>query len=314
MTMTRKVTISAVQLPNFRAGTTNREKRESNLRAAEEMLREAGERKSDIACLGEMFNVMGCRIGQEDLRQEIEPEVPGEVAERLGRIARRYRMYIIAPVYGLVNGIPRNIAQVIGREGAYLGGYCKVHPTDKELSLGIVAGDDWPVWELDFGRIGIQICHDASFPESARCLMLNGAEVIFWPHVMSGWGDITWDAMLRLRAYDNGVWHVASCYGIEFNRAWRPGMMQGRSSIVAPDGTILADAGRYPGIATATVDLDHRRIAHSFTLDGEYDFRTDVLNNRRPDTYGPLVRPWTRVPPAAPPGPRPWLEGGEGNA
>ncbi|MCC7355626.1 MAG: carbon-nitrogen hydrolase family protein [Anaerolineae bacterium] len=311
--MTRKVTISSVQLPNFREGTTNAEKRESNIRTAEEMLLEAGQRGSDIACLGEMFNILGCEVGKENLRQEVDPKVPGDVVERLGRLARRYRMYVIAPIYGLVNGVPRNIAQLIGRDGGYLGGYCKVHPTDGELKKGIVAGDDWPVWELDFGKIGMQICHDASFPESARCLMLNGAEVIFWPHVMGAWGDITWDAMLRLRAYDNGVWHVASCFGVEPNRAWRPGMMQGRSSIVAPDGIILADAGRYPGIATATVDLDRPRIAHSFTLQGEYDFRTDVLNNRRPDTYGPLVKPRKRVPPAAPPGPRPWLSDEELN-
>lgn len=306
--MSREVTISAVQLPNYRTGETDIQKRESNIVTALEMLSQAGERGSDIACLGEVFSTLGINTTKENLLEKIET-VPGEVCERVGKIAKKYEMYIIAPVFGLVDGVPRNVAQVIDRNGRYIGGYFKVHPTDGELELGIVAGDDWPIFELDFGKIGIQICHDNSFPESARCLALNGAEIIFWPHVQSGWGDIIWDITLRSRAIDNCVFFVSACYGCEDNRAWRPGMMQGRSGIVDQDGLILAEAGRKKGIATTTVDLEKRRIAHSFTLGGEYDFWTDVLNNRRPDTYGPIVRPKKRVPPKMPEGPRPWLEG-----
>ena len=129
-----------------------------------------------------------------------------------------------------------------------------------ERDLGIVPGESWPVFELDFGRIGVQICHDNSFPESARCLTLNGAEIIFWPHVMSGWGGEFMDILLRSPAIHNGIYHVPVCFGNQPGTAWRPGMLIGRSSIIGPDGTICADAGRYPGIAMAWIDLDAPRV------------------------------------------------------
>lgn len=304
--MPREVTISAVQLPNFREGADNRARREANLRSAEALLEEAGRRGSDIACLGEVFTTLGLDFSREAVTDWLEA-VPGEVTERIGRVARRHGMYVIAPVHGRVEGVARNVACLLGRDGAYLGGYQKVHPTDGEIAQGIVPGDEWPVWELDFGRIGIQICHDNSFPEAARCLALNGAEVIFWPHVQSGWGGEMWDITLKSRAIDNGVWHVAACFGCEENRAWRPGMMVGRSSITGPDGLIIADAGRKPGIATARVDLDQKRIAHSWSRAGESYFWEDVLRNRRPDAYGPIAREEERPAIRVPAGPRPWL-------
>lgn len=304
--MARNATITAVQLPNFREGADNRAKREHNLRNAEAMLDEAGRRGSDIACLGEVFTTLGLQLNDESFAEWLE-DIPGEVTERISAVARRHGMYVIAPVHGRVEGVPRNAACLFDRAGELLGSYHKVHPTENELASGIVAGDSWPVWQLDFGRIGIQICHDNSFPESARCLAMNGAEVIFWPHVQSGWGGEMWDITLKSRAIDNGIWHVAACFGCEENRAWRPGMMVGRSSITGPDGLIIADAGRKPGMATATIDLDQKRIVHSWTQSGESYYEEDMLRGRRPDTYGPLVRDYERPGTRLPDGPRPWL-------
>jgi beta-ureidopropionase len=307
MPVARPVTISAVQLPSYREGETDAEKRESNIAKACEMLEQAGRRGSDIACLGETFTVMGIQIDERNLREKLEP-VPGEVGERAGEIARRHSMYVIAPVWGLVDDTPRNVALIIDREGEICGMYFKVHPTDIELDYGIIAGDDWPVFELDFGRIGVHICHDNSFPEGARCLALNGAEIIFWPHVQSAWGGMAWDITLRSRAIDNGVYHVSACYGVEGNRAWRPGMLVGRSGIVRPDGLIAAEAGRYADIATATVDLDLPRIVHGFARGGEHYYWIAAQVNRRPDSYGAITAPRKVTEHQEPPGPRPWLE------
>lgn len=300
--MAREVVIAAVQLPDLRQDEPGAAQQESNWQTAARWLDEAGQRGADIACVGETFNALGLRLQPETLHATVA-EAVARASEQLGAVARRHRMHIIAPVYGLWDGTPRNVALLLDRDGVLVGSYCKVHCTEAERDLGIIPGDAWPVFDLDFGCIGIQICHDNSFPESARCLMLNGAEVIFWPHVQSGWGDVMWDITLRSRAIDNGVHHVAVSYGCPPHRAWKPGMMVGRSSIVAPDGTITADAGRYPGIALARVDLDAPRLAHSFTRAGEYVFRADMLDDRRPDTYQPLTRPWTRRGPVAPPSP-----------
>jgi predicted amidohydrolase len=160
----------------------------------------------------------------------------------------------------------------------------------------VTPGSAFPVFRCSWGRAGVLICHDNSFVESARCLALEGAEVLFWPHVQSGWGDAAWEAVLRVRAIDNGVWVVSSCFSVAEERAWRPGMMLGRSSIVAPDGTILADAGHHSGLALTTIDLDQPRVVDDFSRRGQYPFRTGLFGERRPDAYGPVTRPLAAVP------------------
>ena len=107
---------------------------------------------------------------------------------------------------------------------------------------------------------------------------------------MGGWGGEFMDILLRAPAIHNGVHFVPVCFGCPPDQAWRPGMLIGRSSIIGPDATIVADAGRHPGIALATIDLAAPRVAHCFTRDGDWVWRTDMLNDRRPDTYSPLSR------------------------
>jgi predicted amidohydrolase len=199
-------------------------------------------------------------------------------------------MAIVLPLYRLDEaGRLRNSAVVVDRSGGIAGCYDKVHPTRAEIDpRGVVPGDGWPVFRLDFGTLGVMICHDNSFVEAARCLTLNGAEVICWPHVQSGWGDIAWDVTLRSRALDNGVHLVSSCFAVRGEGAWRPGMMVGRSGVVGPDGLILAETGREVGVATATVDLDRPRLVHSWTRAGEYPYAEELRIDRRPDTYGAI--------------------------
>ncbi|GAB4451799.1 MAG: apolipoprotein acyltransferase [Anaerolineae bacterium] len=294
--MTREVTIASVQLPAFPTGETDAEKRASNFHAAEHWLDQAGARGADIACVGETFNVLGLALDANRAAAEAEGALE-EAAARLGAVARRRNMYVIAPVLGMIDGVMRNAALVIDRDGRPAGSYLKVHCIENEKALGVVPGDAWPVFDLDFGRVGVQICHDNSFPESARCLALNGAEVIFWPHVMGGWGGEFMDVLLRSPAIHNGVYHVPACFGCGRDRAWRPGMLIGRSSIIGPDGMIVADAGRHVGMAIARIDLDAPRLAADFTRSGDYVWRVDMLNDRRPDTYTPITRPHTPTDP-----------------
>jgi predicted amidohydrolase len=294
--MNRQVTISAVQLPFFRSGSTDTKKIAESYELAEYWLDQAGQRGADIASVGEIFNIIGLDPTGETL-PSLLADATEQTISRLGTVARRHNMYVIAPIVGLIDNVLRNVALLLGRDGKHIGSYLKVHCTENERALGIIPGGSWPVFELDFGTIGIQICHDNSFPESARCLTMNGAEVIFWPHVMGGWGGEFMDILLRATAIHNGVYHVPVCYGSTPDHAWRPGMMIGRSSIIAPDATIVADAGRYAGITMARLDLNHPRVATNFTRDGDYVWSIDMLNDRRPDTYAPLVRAHTPLDP-----------------
>jgi predicted amidohydrolase len=294
--MSRLLTIAAVQMPSAAPGRSNAARQRANFDLAVEWLNAAGKRGADLACIGETFNVLGARLTLKNAA----PLVRGALAEtikRLAPIARRHRMAVIAPILAVLDGKLRNVAVVFDAKGRVVGRYCKVHCIENEKAYGVVPGDDWPVYKVAGARIGIQICHDTSFPESARCLALNGAEVIFWPHVMSGWGGEFMDILLRAPAIHNGVHFVPVCFGCPPGKAWMPGMLLGRSSLIAPDATIVADAGHHPGIALATIDLAAPRLATCFTRDGDWVWQTDMLNDRRPDTYAPFTRPVKRKEP-----------------
>ena len=151
--------------------------------------------------------------------------------------------------------------------------------------------------------MGVAICHDLSFPESTRVLALRGAEILVWPTWWSGWGEELCYAVIRSRAIDNGAWLVTASFGIQDEKAWRPGMVLGRSGVIAPDGLILSNAGRYVGMAITEIDLDKPRLAHAFSFGDEGDFWTSVLADRRPDAYGAITDP-DFVIPAVPPAER----------
>ncbi len=291
--MKRPLTLAAVQLPSSAPGKSNAARQRANFALAETWLHDAGRRGADIACIGETFNVLGAKL----TRRNVPPLVRRALADttrRFAPIARRHKMAIIAPILAVVDGIVRNVAVVFDPKGRVVGHYCKVHCIENEKAYGVVPGDTWPVFELCGAKVGIQICHDTSFPESARCLTMNGAEIIFWPHVMSGWGGEFMDILLRAPAIHNGVHFAPVCFGCPPEKSWMPGMLLGRSSIIAPDAMILADAGHHPGIALATIDLAAPRIAQCFTRMGDWVWKIDMANDRRPDTYAPLIRPVKR--------------------
>jgi predicted amidohydrolase len=284
----RTVVLSALQPPLHR-GDSLHEVQEAHLAATENLLNEAGRRGSQLAVLPEMLNLFGAKLEPGD--HSVHAEKPDGAFMCLARrLAAKHSMAVALPIYRLDDaGNLRNSTALIDTRGEVAGYYDKVHPTRGEMANGVVAGDSWPVFELEFGRVGIMICHDNSFLESARCLALNGAEIICWPHVQSGWGDVVWDITLRSRAIDNGVYVVSSCYAVRGEGAWKPGMMVGRSSVVGQDGFVLADVSRDPGVATATVDLDSQRLVHSWTRSGEFPYVDELRADRRPDTYGVLT-------------------------
>ncbi|MCC6416524.1 MAG: carbon-nitrogen hydrolase family protein [Opitutaceae bacterium] len=294
--MSRPITIAAVQLPSTAPGRTPAARQRANFDQAESALNDAARRGANIACIGETFNTLGLALTRANT-PGIVKSAWAETVRRFAPIAKKHRMAIIAPILALVDDVVRNVAIVIDEKGRVAGGYQKVHTIENEEAYGTVPGDAWPVFNVVNARVGVQICHDNSFPESARCLALAGAEIIFWPHVMSGWGDEFMDVLLRGPAIYNGVHHVPVCYGCPPDEAWMPGKLIGRSSIIRPDGTVAADAGRHPGIALTTIDLDAPRIATQFTRPGDWVWQIDMLNDRRPETFGAFTRPHRRIKP-----------------
>jgi predicted amidohydrolase len=288
--MSRSVVIATLQPPLTPSGEDDALAAQAErLRVGAALIEEAGRRGATVVCLPENFTTMGLPRGVAGRLAE-GPELPSVMV--LAEVAGRYGMTLITGVLRRAAGGCHNSAVVI-EDGTVAGIYDKVHPTCEEqrFEVGVIPGKSFPVFNLSWGTVGVLICHDMSFVESARCLALGGAEILFWPHVQSAWGDTAWEAVLRARAIDNGVYVVSSCFSVAEGRAWRPGMMLGRSSIVSPDGTILADAGHHPGMALTTIDLDQPRLAHDFTRHGDHPFKTEMLGDRRPDAYGIITAP-----------------------
>lgn len=290
--MTRVITLSAVQ-PPYAPAPTPTALRTARLCLLREYLEIAAQRGSQLALLPELFNTFGLppNFPLRDAAELLE----GETVSAARDLANRLAMAIVLPVDSIdAAGRVWNCAVVVDYRGDIAGVYRKVHPTRAELAAGRTAGGDFPAFDVDVSpethlRIGVMICHDNSFVESARCLALAGAELICWPHVQSGWGDIVWDITLRSRAIDNGVWLLSSCYAVRGDQAWRPGMMVGRSGIVAPDGFILSEVTRDAGVATVSVDFDSPRLVHSWSESEDGPFVEELRRDRRPDAYGRIT-------------------------
>jgi predicted amidohydrolase len=133
----------------------------------------------------------------------------------------------------------------------------------EEVSRGIAPGSGFPVFDTELGRIGMLICHDASFPEAARELALSGAELILMPI----WGGR--QTLVRARAMENGVYVATSGYDYP-------------SEIISPTGAVLAAAplDKGPAVAVAEIDLSRR-----FREDWIGDWNDSYLRQQRPSAY-----------------------------
>ncbi|MDX6266657.1 MAG: beta-ureidopropionase [Frankiales bacterium] len=219
---------------------------------------------------------------------EVAELVPG--GPSVDAIADKAREKGIHVIYGLTEasdrpGVVYNTMVLTGPDG-YIGKFRKVHVGLSEQMVWRT-GDDWPVFETPFGRIGMLICYDKAFPESCRELTLRGADILVmstaWP-LMPGHGtgtDNLWvqqyDAFERVRAMENGRWFVSSNFigelgGIEFF---------GMSQIINPVGEVVATTGTETvGLVTAEIDVFGGMADARAAMQGAF-----LVRDRRPDTY-----------------------------
>lgn len=155
----------------------------------------AGEKKVDIALLPEMFNGKGVK--------DAEP-IDGTAATLLSQKARQWKMYVSGSFYEKRGDLVLNTAPLFDREGRLVGTYCKNQLYDPEEDDGATPGVGFPVFQTDFGKVGIIICYDSWFPETTRLLAYKGAELILFPNA----GYFT--GLMPARAADNGVWFAVS--------------------------------------------------------------------------------------------------------
>lgn len=184
---------------------------EQALQVGERACREAAAQGADVALFPEMWQV-GYAPAPDDSVERAEwlalaTDTEGEFVGRFRALARELRMAIVITYLERWEGAPRNAASLIGRGGEVVLTYAKVHTCDFGPERELTPGTGFPVAELGLAsgpvRVGIMICFDREFPETARALMLAGAEVILVPN--SCVLDAERIGQLRARAFENMV-------------------------------------------------------------------------------------------------------------
>jgi N-carbamoylputrescine amidase len=252
-------------------------------------LEQAADAGAQIACLQEIFYGPYFCAEQETRWYDFTEPVPdGPTIRLMQDVARQHNMAIVVPVYEKEQeGIYYNTAAVIGRDGTYLGKYRKTHiphvaPGFWEKFYFRPGNLGYPTFDLGFARIGVYICYDRHFPEGARALGLNGAEIVFNPSAtVAGLSEYLWKLEQPAHAVANGYF-IAAINRVGTEAPWNIGEFYGTSYFCDPRGQIIAQASRDKDeVLTADLDLDQI---------GEVRKTWQFFRDRRPDLYGPLVR------------------------
>lgn len=251
----------------------------ANTARAQELLREAAAEGADLAVLPEFFNT-------EYFPQERRPEyfeyaepLDGPTIEAIRSTARELKMWVIASIYERKSaGLYYDTSVVIDREGQLSGVYRKTHPAGvfSLEKLYFSYGSHFPVHMIEDWKVGISICYDNLFPESARILTLKGAEMIVCPFA-SHPGNPVWIQLHTVRAFENGAFVLVA------NKVGKEGewSFAGRSMIIHPSGENLS-VGSMEEDDLLIADLDRSQV-------DEWRRRFPMLRDRRPDLYGALV-------------------------
>jgi predicted amidohydrolase len=169
-------------------------------------------------------------------------------------------MYTCASLYEKRGDVVYNTAALYDRQGKLAGSYQKFYLYDPELDIGVTPGDSFPVVRTDFGRVGFMICYDSWFPESARMLALNGAELVLFPS--AGY----YLDLMPARCADNGLWIAASSMncpaGIWDPGGGRAGETDASPTRYAPSSIRAFSVDREYRMVTATVDLSRQPSPH----------------------------------------------------
>ncbi len=225
--------------------------KDQNLQRAILFIHQAGRKKTDVILFPE--NVLASGLEPSPVRELAEP-VTGNSLDLIRQVAARNQLYVIFPFLEIAAKKIFNSAVIIDRNGGIAGVYRQTHLASMpETDSEITAGDLFPVFELDFARIGISIGFDVRFPEVGEILALSGAEIIFLPHQLPIVADLDWSVIFRSRALDNEVYWITSSK-FKKNELLPEGKI-GTTLIVDPKGKVAADQFNSPGILFHTIEM-----------------------------------------------------------
>lgn len=262
---------------------------EENIQKTKEKIKETVNKGAQIVCLQELFSSQyfpqTVNVENYDLAEDVDS---GTLAE-MGELAKELGIVLIVPFYERAGaGIYFNSAAVFDADGECLGITRKNHipdgPQYHEKYYFVPGNTGYPVYETTYGKIGIGICWDEWFPEVARILSLQGAEILFYPSAIGSEPDhpelstrLSWEKAISAHGISNGVFVAAT------NRVGQEKDMNfyGGSFISDTLGNILASLDDEEGIIVQEIDL--KEIENTRKI-------LQFFRDRRVDTYGPLLQ------------------------
>jgi N-carbamoylputrescine amidase len=262
---------------------------QENENRTQRQIEEAAGLGASIVCLQELFNAIYFCQYVDVKSYRYAQKFPNASTDKLQALAKRLGIVLVVPFFEeALPGVYFNSAVVYDRDGTYLGKYRKNHIPEGPQYLEkyyFTPGDlGYPIFKTQFGIIGIGICWDQWFPEVARILALQGAEILLYPTAIGSEPDRPefdssepWRTIIRSHAIANNVFVGAvNRVGVETEMSF-----YGKSFIANPFGDIIADAGHQDEIILATCDLSEIRASRELL---------QFFRDRRVDTYQPLLK------------------------
>ena len=267
--------------------------RAANLATAERLVREAARQGANIILIQELFETpYFCKEHNPKCFSEALPIAENPAVRRFQDLARELNVVLPASVYERAGNAFYNTVAIIDADGSVLGTYRKAHipesPGYHEKFYFSPGDTGFKVWPTRFGTIGVAICWDQWFPESARAMAVMGAEILFYPTAIgSEPQDLSidsrdhWQRAMQGHAASNIMPLVASNrVGTEQGEHWKV-TYYGSSFIADHTGAILKQAPREgEAVLTATFDLAAIRA---------YRDAWGVFRDRRPELYAPIM-------------------------
>ncbi len=258
--------------------------REANIEKHLKFLDQAGKQGVQIICMQEIFTGPYFCAEQNTKWYDATEKIPdGPTTRLMQEVAKKHSMAIVVPIYEEdETGVYYNTAAVIDADGTYLGKYRKSHiphtaPGFWEKFYFKPGNLGYPVFKTQYANIGVYICYDRHFPEGARELGLNGAEIVFNPSAtVAGLSEYLWKLEQPAHAVSNAFF-VGAINRVGFEKPWNIGEFYGQSYFCDPRGQFLAQASRDKDeLVIADLDLDKIREVRNVW---------QFFRDRRPETY-----------------------------
>ena len=251
------------------------------------LIEEAYRQNAQVLCMQEIFyGPYFCAEQSLKWYEMAEPVPDGQTVSLMRELAKKYGMVIIVPIMEeTIKGVYYNTAAVIDADGSYLGSFRKIHiphllPGLWEKFYFKPGNLGYPVFNTAFCKVGVYICYDRHFPEGARLLGLNGADIVFNPSAtVAGLSEYLWKLEQPAHAVANGYF-IGAINRVGMEAPWNIGEFYGTSYFCDPRGQIIAEASRDKDeVLVAEIDLDM-----IYQVRQTWQFYRD----RRPETYSGL--------------------------